>query len=218
MLSAGVSAGVQKYTTGDVDWGQVGVDALIGAASGGAGGAAGMALGRGAFLATASPTLRGAMGGGLSGAVSGMVGRGVAGEDPFDPRGLATDLLIGGAAGAVGGRLGAGRGGDPEHVPDPPEVPPFIYRGGGTSPSNFRLRPGEEALSFRDSLSDPLPPAKPVFTKPEYVEVDTSKLPPGSVVPDGVVGSAETPPGHVSVYVDDPKVLQDAATKFKFPK
>ena len=182
------------------------------------GGAAGMALGRGAFLATTSPTLRGAVGGGLSGVVSGMVGRGVAGEDPFDPRGLATDLLIGGAAGAVGGRLGAGHGGDPELVPDPPEVPPFIYRGGGTSPGNFRLRPGEEALSFRDSLSDPLPPAKPVFNKSEYVEVDTSKLPPGSVVPDGVVGSAETPPGHVSVYVDDPEILKEAAVKFKFPK
>ena len=43
---------------------------------------------------------------------------------------------------------------------------------------------------------------------------------PASVVAvvDGVVGSAVTPPGHVSVYVDDPKVLQDAATKFKFPK
>jgi hypothetical protein len=178
-----------------------------------------MMAGRAAQLA--SPLVRGAVAGGAEGIVGGMANRGLHGDDVFNPQGMAVDLLTGGVAGGVGGRLGAGRASGSEAVPDPPqppEIPPFIYRGGGSSPSNFRPRPGEEALSFRDSLSDPLPPAKPVFTKSEYVEVDTSKLPPGSVVSDGVLGNPDTPPGHVSVYVDDPKVLQDAATKYKFPK
>ena len=35
----------------------------------------------------------------------------------------------------------------------------------------------------------------------------------GSVVPDGVPGSAVTPPGHVSVYVDDWRLLQDSITE-----
>jgi hypothetical protein len=39
------------------------------------------------------------------------------------------------------------------------------------------------------------------------------------VVPDGVPGSAETPPGHVSVYIDDPALLKAAIIEFgRFPK
>lgn len=100
------------------------------------------------------------------------------------------------------------------------EIPAVIYRGGGKSPSNFRLREGEDALSFRDSLSNPLPPGHPVMHPGrEWVGLDTSKLPPGTVVPDGVPGSAVTPPGHVSVYVDDPMLLKDAIIESsKFPK
>jgi hypothetical protein len=53
----------------------------------------------------------------------------------------------------------------------------------------------------------------------EYVGIDTSELPAGSVVPDGVLGSAETPPGHVSVYIDDPALLKALITEFgRFPK
>lgn len=100
------------------------------------------------------------------------------------------------------------------------EIPAVIYRGGGKSPSNFRLREGEDALSFRDSLSDPISPGSPVMHPGrDWVGLDTSKLPPGSVVPDGVPGSAVTPPGHVSVYVDDPMLLKEAIIEFgKFPK
>lgn len=100
------------------------------------------------------------------------------------------------------------------------EIPAVIYRGGGKSPSNFRLREGEDALSFRDSLSNPLPPGRPVMHPgKDWVGIDTSKLPPGSVVPDGVPGSSVTPPGHVSVYVDDPMRLKEAIIEWgKFPK
>jgi hypothetical protein len=103
---------------------------------------------------------------------------------------------------------------------DSSEAPSIIYRGGGKAPSNFRLREGEEALSFRDSLSNPLSPGLPVlFPGKDYVGIDTSLLPPGSVVSDGVFGSALTPPGHVSVYLDDPMVLKAAIIEFgRFPK
>jgi hypothetical protein len=51
-----------------------------------------------------------------------------------------------------------------------------------------------------DSLSNPLAPGRPVMNPgKDWIGIDTSKLPPGSVVPDGVPGSAVTPPGHVSV-------------------
>jgi hypothetical protein len=90
-------------------------------------------------------------------------------------------------------------------------IPGIIYRGGGKSPSNFRLREGEDALSFRDSMSNPLSPGSPVLRPgKDYVGIDTSRLPAGSVVPDGVVGSAHTPPGHVSVYLNDPDLLKAA--------
>ncbi len=100
------------------------------------------------------------------------------------------------------------------------EIPAVIYRGGGKSPSNFRLREGEDALSFRDSLSNPLSPGSPVMHPgKDWVGLDTSKLPGGSVVPDGVRGSSVTPPGHVSVYVHDPMLLKEAIIEWgKFPK
>lgn len=100
------------------------------------------------------------------------------------------------------------------------EIPGTIYREGAPSPSNLRVRPGEDALSFRDSLSNPWPLAegqRPVFRPGEpYFGVETAKLPPGSVVPDGV------PPGHVSVMGVDPGVIKDAVIQQppwpRFPK
>ncbi|HEV7805726.1 MAG TPA: HYD1 signature containing ADP-ribosyltransferase family protein [Solirubrobacteraceae bacterium] len=91
MVSAGVSAGMQKFTTGEVNWTQVAVDGVLGAVTGGAG---------------AGLVRRAAFEGGAS-LASGMADRGLHGENPFDPRGLATDLLTAGVAVAPGGRLGA---------------------------------------------------------------------------------------------------------------
>ena len=95
------------------------------------------------------------------------------------------------------------------------EIPPIIYRGGKPSPSNLKQGPGEDALSFRDSLSNPLPKTdRPVFRPgDDYIGIDTSKLPPGSVVPDNV------PLGHVSVKGVTPEQLQKAVIeRDKFPK
>jgi RHS repeat-associated protein len=96
------------------------------------------------------------------------------------------------------------------------DLPPIIYRQGGSNPGNFVPRPIDEgALSFRDSLSNPIDAAaKPVMNpgKP-WVAVDTTKLPPGSVIPDGV------PPGHVTVIGATPQELQDAVIDTgKFPR
>ncbi|MFE0459421.1 RHS repeat domain-containing protein [Kitasatospora sp. NPDC058965] len=130
---------------------------------------------------------------------------------------VVANLAGAGSFGAGGGEPAGASGSAPK-----PSVPPVIYRGGTTAPSNLKLRPGEQAVSFRDSLSNPLPPGTPVLHpgKP-YIAIDTSKLPAGSVVPDGVPGSADTPPGHVSVYVDDWELIKAAKIddlSGKFPK
>jgi hypothetical protein len=88
-----------------------------------------------------------------------------------------------------------------------------IYRGGNTSPSNLTPRESDlGSLSFRDSVSNPLPkPAQPPL-KPggKYFGVDVAKLPRGSVVADGG--------GHVSVTGVSWEVLKDAVTYVgKFP-
>ena len=92
---------------------------------------------------------------------------------------------------------------------------PLIYRGGGASPSNLKPRPEEEFLSFRDSLSNPLPnTGRPVFRPGDkYIGIDPSKLPPNSVIYDNA------PPGHVSVRALPTQTLQDAISESaKFPK
>jgi RHS repeat-associated protein len=103
LMSAGGSAGVQKFTTGEVNWGEVAVAGVIGAAAGGAGYLAGSAR----VLANVSPMLRGAAAGATESVVGGAANRGVHGANPFDPLAMGTDLLVGGGAGGVGGRLGA---------------------------------------------------------------------------------------------------------------
>jgi len=104
-------------------------------------------------------------------------------------------------------------------------IPDVIYRGGSPSPSNLKPRPDDNGkLSFRDSLSNPwpkLPDQRPPLGPGPYFPVDTSLLPSGSVIPDGIAGSSKTPPGHVSVFDVDPAVLREAvidAARGKFPK
>ena len=90
-----------------------------------------------------------------------------------------------------------------------------IYREGDPSPSNLKTREGEEALSFRDSLSNPIESKDRPVLRPDkkYFGIDTQKLPAGSVVRDNV------PPGHVSVKGVDPQTLKDAVVeRGKFPE
>jgi hypothetical protein len=154
LLGGGASTGVQKATTGEVDWGRVGVDAIVGAAAGGAGAWAGGAA-RAAHIA--NPLARGAAVGATQNVVGGMVSRSAYGENPFDPEGMRNDLLLGGGTGAAGGRLGARR------LADAPE-PPFVQRGfsyGGPGPNalgstdkfgNITIRPGLSEREFVETL------------------------------------------------------------------
>lgn len=92
--------------------------------------------------------------------------------------------------------------------------PDIIYRGGGSNPGNLKTRPDESAVSFRDSLSNPIDSKqRPVF-KPgdQYIGVDAKKLPPGSVVRDN------SPPGHVSVKAPPEQIRDAVVEKGKFPR
>ncbi len=82
--------------------------------------------------------------------------------------------------------------------------PSVIYRQGTPSPSNLTPRTGEDALSFRDTKSNPIPTGdRPVFRPGDkYFGIDISRLPAGSVTFDGN--------GHVSVRNVSPEVLRGA--------
>ena len=81
-----------------------------------------------------------------------------------------------------------------------------------------RAHKGESAVSFRDSLSNPMPKDGPPILRPgnNYVGVDTGKLPPGSVKYDG--GTNGMPPGHVSVTATPSEIMDAVVTHGKFPK
>lgn len=70
-----------------------------------------------------------------------------------------------------------GIGGAPQVGGGGGNVPQIIYRAGTPSPSNLTPRPGESYLSFRDSLSNPLPTGgRPVFrTGDNWMAIDVSK-------------------------------------------
>ncbi|MEU4426123.1 DUF6531 domain-containing protein [Actinoplanes sp. NPDC024001] len=150
LLSAGGSAGVQKLTTGEVDWGQVAVSGLIGGATGVVGAGAGLFVGSSARLAATSPFLRGAVTGGVSNVLGGGVNRGLHGQDVFDPAGLATDLLLGGAAGGLAGRLGA-----PLQTSNRPyqlaNLPPNTL-GQTDEFGRIFIRPGQTPAGFAETL------------------------------------------------------------------
>lgn len=93
-----------------------------------------------------------------------------------------------------------------------PVIPKRIFRSARmTNMKDVTPRPGEANLSFRDSLSNPIPSSgqtpQPMFKwGTNYIEVDTARLPTGSVVPDGVPYGTEAP-GHVSVYATPQEVM-----------
>ena len=83
---------------------------------------------------------------------------------------------------------------------------PSVYRQGGSNPGNLTPRAGEQGISTRDSLTNPIVNgageripggARPVMEPGRpYIEIDTSKLPPGSVIKDGYP-YGNMPAGHV---------------------
>ena len=107
LMSAGSSIGVQKFTTGSVDWGQVALDGLVGAAGGVAGGAASAAAGRALQGASClgRNIITGAVESGVDGAVSGGLGY-LTGPGPHTVGGFAAATAGGGGFGGVMGGAG----------------------------------------------------------------------------------------------------------------
>jgi hypothetical protein len=106
LIAGGASAGIQKFTTGEVDWSRVGRDALIGAAAGGVGAGTVAALSSSARLAATNPLVRELVVNGAESVVSGGLDRGLTGGDIFSPKALTADLLSGGVLRAPGARGG----------------------------------------------------------------------------------------------------------------
>jgi len=102
LVSGGASAMAQQAFTGQVDWTQVAVSSVIGVGAGGLGYTVGTMGG----LAGLSPLASGAVWGMTESAAFGMTARATFGQNPFDPSGLATDVLAGGVSGGVGGYFG----------------------------------------------------------------------------------------------------------------
>ena len=108
LMSGGFSAGSQRLLTGEVNWGRVAIDGAIGGLAGGAGAWAGGAR----VLTNVNPLLRGGLVGAGENVLGGAATRAAYGQNPFDPRGMTQDVLLGGVTGAGGARL-AGANGPP---------------------------------------------------------------------------------------------------------
>jgi RHS repeat-associated protein len=106
--------------------------------------------------------------------------------------------------------------------PSDQKLPEKVYRAGTEgNPNHVRMREGEDAVSFRDSLSNPANKEQAVLTPGRnYIEVDPSKLPAGSVVADGgkTVGGKVMPEGHVSVRATPEEIVKATVGGGKLPK
>ena len=135
----------------------------------------------------------------MSAAISGGKFQAAFKKDGIPWEAVATDVMIG-AAWVFGTALRDGG--------------TIIYRGGGRSPNNLVPRPKDNGeLSFRDSISNALGEEPVLRSGKEFIAVDISKLPPGSVIWDNV------PDGHVSVKNVPLEIMQDALIgKWTFPR
>ncbi|WP_433824945.1 DUF6531 domain-containing protein [Actinoplanes sp. CA-015351] len=112
LFAGGLSAGVQKFSKGEVNWAEVGKTALIGGVAGGLGAGSAAALAGSARVAASNPLVRELVVNGAESVVGGGVERGLTGGGVFNPRAMATDLLSGGAIPAPGASVGGGPPGD----------------------------------------------------------------------------------------------------------
>ncbi|HEX8157810.1 MAG TPA: DUF6531 domain-containing protein [Solirubrobacteraceae bacterium] len=193
LIGAGVSAGMQKFTTGEVNWKQVAVDGAIGAVTGGAG---------------ASLLRQAAVEGGKS-LATGMADRGLNGENPFDPRGLGTDLLMGGVAAVPGGRLGA----TSRAAPPPPDPPHHFWRGSAPGePVSFDPKPHEFKVDRDTGYVKPTHGVS-VWDSPEHVSSRgfiPNKIDPASV-PDElrIIRRGKTPGHHEIVPAEGANLTEE---------
>ena len=216
LLSAGGSTAIQKATTGKVNWGQVALDGALGAAVGGAGAWAGGLVSGGSRVATMSPWLKGAIGGGAENLVSGGLSRGLTGDEIFNPRAIAGDLLMGGAGGAVAGHLGRGRDALTSTTPPStstalvpyPDWPPHRgFLGGWTK---------EETLPAGTRLSR-FGREEGTFVSPEHVPFEDRALPPDAAKgPRGVYQVVE--PVTVDAGIAAPAFGGGGGVQYELPE
>ncbi|HMG42506.1 MAG TPA: RHS repeat-associated core domain-containing protein, partial [Acidimicrobiales bacterium] len=139
LLAGGISAGSQRLMNGEVNWGQVGIDMVIGGATAGAGSWA-----SGFSSAAWSTTARVGFHMGVNTTLelgSGMAQRQLTSQDPFDTRGLLTDSVTGLAGGGLDTAGDAWR--SAHLTPDVPHVDPTPPIGDG--PVTFRAPPDPSA-------------------------------------------------------------------------
>jgi RHS repeat-associated protein len=202
LMSGGLSYIQQKATTGKVDWGNVIKDAAIGGALGGLGAAAG---GLKVAASISNPILRGmALGAGES-LVGGAVTRGAHGQNPFDPKAMATDVLLGAGTGGLGGPIGnrlrlsgtksaasdlADTFPRPPGVGDPRTVAVLKTPSGGSYPGRSGF-PGEPHPAVQEALDGVPENVRPPFHG-ECAEIDSlsQALDAGDHVAGGVVSTA----------------------------
>jgi len=104
MIGAGVDAGIQKFTTGGVDWGSVAVNGAIGLVSGGVGGRVATMVGS----KISNPVVRNVVKEGVENVASDMTDRGLRGQNPLSGDVVRNAVLSGAVAAVPGGHLGSG--------------------------------------------------------------------------------------------------------------
>jgi hypothetical protein len=220
LLSGGLSAGTQKLTTGEVDWGHVAVDGAIGGLAGGAGAWAGGAR----ALTSVNPILRGGMVGAGENVLAGGASRAAYGQNPFDPRGIAEDVLVGGATGAGGARLAVRGGGGAPELPGTTTTPTDLHAfGNRTMPRP--PRPGTDLHVSPEGtvgLTDP-PTGASTFGDPAQAPLTGHyhQIPGGTEMPEGLrvladgsdVGGPH-PPTHHTIVPSRDMPMEEFTDKF----
>lgn len=102
----------------------------------------------------------------------------------------------------------------------PQTMPKSVYRSARSNQSAIKDVTAREKdqgrVSFRESQSNPIG-SQPVLTPGgPFIEVDVSKLPPGTVILDG--GMDGNAPGHVSVTAQPEEIVGATVNSGKYPK
>jgi hypothetical protein len=155
MLAGGMSIGSQRMLTGEVDWGRVGVDMLIGGASAGIGAwASGTTSTAAASWSTAGRVTLQLGAGATVDVAGGMAHRQLIGQDPFDAGALGIDAATGLAGSGLDATRSALRGPRPGTVPH--AVALRSHAGGDLGGTdwygNISLRPDLDADDLRTTL------------------------------------------------------------------
>lgn len=197
LVGMGGSAGIQKVTTGEVDWGRVAVDGVVGAVGGGVVGA----LGKTARMAAMNPAVREAVLSGAEAVVSGGVERGLTGGDIFNPKALASDLLSGGVLRSPAGKLGA------DQVPTDEMVRVYRFHT-ASDPSTLRSALDREPPAVQAAIRAQLDTPEKIYDRAQrHMGGDTGQSPFVSLLLDPQKGAATSDDWLRKIITGHPKHL-----------